>query len=326
MKRYYSGIQATGNLHIGNYLGAIKPWVEYQQEGETIYFVPDLHSLNVRPNPERLRRETLANVAWLIAAGIDTDKSILFVQSDVTAHAELCWILNNYVTMGELSRQTQYKDKSSRNGDAGQIAALFTYPILMASDILLYSADFVPTGEDQKQHVELARDVADRFNNLYGKTFVVPRPLVREVGARIMSLQDPNRKMSKSEESSGSILLLDSEDQISTKVKQAMTDSGAEVQSSDDKPALTNLLQIYSAITKVDVIEIEKKYAGKGYGDFKKDLAQILIGELMPLQKRFRELMSNEEKLKSIIADGARKASAIANPKLAEVKEKIGLL
>jgi tryptophanyl-tRNA synthetase len=196
----------------------------------------------------------------------------------------------------------------------------------MASDILLYSADFVPTGEDQKQHVELARDVADRFNNLYGKTFVVPRPLVREVGARIMSLQDPNRKMSKSEESSGSILLLDSEDQISTKVKQAMTDSGAEVQSSDDKPALTNLLQIYSAITKVDVIEIEKKYAGKGYGDFKKDLAQILIGELMPLQKRFRELMSNEEKLKSIIADGARKASAIANPKLAEVKEKIGLL
>lgn len=327
MKRFFSGIQATGNLHIGNYLGAVKPWVDYQSEGETIYFVPDLHSLNVRPEPELLRQETLANVAWMVAAGMDTDKTVLFVQSAVPAHAELCWILNNYVTMGELSRQTQYKDKSAKRGSDGQIAALFTYPVLMAADILLYSPTHVPTGEDQKQHVELARDIAERFNNIYGETFVMPEPLVREIGARIMSLQSPENKMSKSDDQQGgNVLLLDSEDVIRSKFQRAVTDSGSTIEVSDDKPAITNLLQIYAAFSDKTVPEVESEFAGKGYGDFKQTLGNLVVKNLVPVQQKYNELMNNQDKLMAIIDSGNKKAQNIAGKKLSEVKKKIGLL
>jgi tryptophanyl-tRNA synthetase len=327
MNTYLSGIQATGDLHIGNYLGSIKPCVDLQSQGQAIYFVPNLHSLNVRPDPEKLRKETYANIAMYLAAGIDPEKSILYVQSKVSANSELCWILNNFVTMGELARQTQYKDKSSRGGAEGQIAALFTYPVLMAADILLYGATHVPVGEDQKQHVELARDIALRFNNLYGETFVVPEPVIRRIGARIMSLQDPTKKMSKSDTSqAGNILILENTELIKDKIMRAVTDSDSSIELSDEKPAISNLIEIYSAFSSKDVTEIQEAYSQKGYGEFKSDLASLVATQLEGIQARFSSFYEDKPRLKQVIEDGSQRAEQIAIKKLSEVKTKLGLL
>ncbi|MCX6805543.1 MAG: tryptophan--tRNA ligase [Patescibacteria group bacterium] len=327
MNTYLSGIQATGDLHIGNYLGSIKPCVDLQSQGQAIYFVPNLHSLNVRPDPEKLRKETYANIAMYLAAGIDPEKSILYVQSKVSANSELCWILNNFVTMGELARQTQYKDKSSRGGAEGQIAALFTYPVLMAADILLYGATHVPVGEDQKQHVELARDIALRFNNLYGETFVVPEPVIRRIGARIMSLQDPSKKMSKSDTNqAGNILILENTELIKDKIMRAVTDSGSSIELSDEKPAISNLIEIYSAFSSKDVTEIQEAYSQKGYGEFKSDLASLVATQLEDIQARFSSFYEDKPRLEQVIEDGSSRAEQIAIKKLSEVKTKLGLL
>ena len=327
MNTYLSGIQATGDLHIGNYLGSIKPCVDLQSQGQAIYFVPNLHSLNVRPDPEKLRNETYANIAMYLAAGIDPEKSILYVQSKVSANSELCWILNNFVTMGELARQTQYKDKSSRGGAEGQIAALFTYPVLMAADILLYGATHVPVGEDQKQHVELARDIALRFNNLYGETFVVPEPVIRRIGARIMSLQDPSKKMSKSDTNqAGNILILENTELIKDKIMRAVTDSGSSIELSDEKPAISNLIEIYSAFSSKDVTEIQEAYSQKGYGEFKSDLASLVVTQLEDIQARFSSFYEDKPRLEQVIEDGSSRAEQIAIKKLSEVKTKLGLL
>ena len=327
MNTYLSGIQATGDLHIGNYLGSIKPCVDLQSQGQAIYFVPNLHSLNVRPDPEKLRKETYANIAMYLAAGIDPEKSILYVQSKVSANSELCWILNNFVTMGELARQTQYKDKSSRGGAEGQIAALFTYPVLMAADILLYGATHVPVGEDQKQHVELARDIALRFNNLYGETFVVPEPVIRRIGARIMSLQDPSKKMSKSDTNqAGNILILENTELIKDKIMRAVTDSGSSIELSDEKPAISNLIEIYSAFSSKDVTEIQEAYSQKGYGEFKSDVASLVATQLEDIQARFSSFYEDKPRLEQVIEDGSSRAEQIAIKKLSEVKTKLGLL
>jgi len=327
MNTYLSGIQATGDLHIGNYLGSIKPCVDLQSQGQAIYFVPNLHSLNVRPDPEKLRKETYANIAMYLAAGIDPEKSILYVQSKVSANSELCWILNNFVTMGELARQTQYKDKSSRGGAEGQIAALFTYPVLMAADILLYGATHVPVGEDQKQHVELARDIALRFNNLYGETFVLPEPVIRRIGARIMSLQDPSKKMSKSDTNqAGNILILENTELIKDKIMRAVTDSGSSIELSDEKPAISNLIEIYSAFSSKDVTEIQEAYSQKGYGEFKSDLASLVATQLEDIQARFSSFYEDKPRLEQVIEDGSSRAEQIAIKKLSEVKTKLGLL
>lgn len=325
--RILSGIQATGRLHIGNYLGMVRPFVAMQDQGDAFYFIPNLHSLNVRPDPKVLRQDTLANVAWFLAAGVEPKKSTVFAQSHVPAHSELCWILNNYVTIGELNRMTAYKDKSSKRGAEGQLVALFTYPVLMAADIILYDAEIVPVGDDQRQHVELTRDIVTRFNKLYGDTFIVPKAVLPEVGARIMSLQDPTVKMSKSDvNQSGNIMLLDDEASIRNKVKRAVTDDRGEVVVRPEGGAITNLIHIYSGFSGQSIAQIEARYAGKGYGEFKSDLADLLVKEIGDLQRTFHALMSDEEYLLKVLADGAAKASQIAENKLTEVKQKLGIV
>lgn len=329
MKRVLSGIKSSGDATLGNYLGAIKRWVELQDQPDTeqFYFVPNLHALTTRPEPSDLHRDTLSNSAWLVAAGLDPSKVTLFVQSQLPVHSELSWILSNYVTMGELNRQTQFKDKSRKGGGEGQLVGLYTYPVLMAADILLYDANEVPVGDDQVQHVELARDIATRFNNLYGETFVVPKATKPEVAARVMNLQDPASKMSKSDDDhSGNVMLADSPEVITQKIKRAVTDSDSEVKAAPDKPAVTNLLDIYAAVTGDKVGEIEQRYQGKGYGDFKTDLAEAVVKHLQPIQKRHRELLANETELLAILEDGRSKAAAIAEAKLSQVKQILGLL
>ncbi len=325
--RILSGIQATGKLHIGNYLGMVRPFVAMQEQGEAFYFIPNLHSLNVRPDAETLRHDTLANVAWFLAAGVDPKKSVVFAQSHVPAHSELCWTLNNYVTIGELNRMTAYKDKSAKRGAEGQLVALFTYPILMAADIILYDAEIVPVGEDQKQHVELARDIVNRFNKLHGETFVLPKAVLPPVGARIMSLQDPATKMSKSDPNqSGNIMLLDDEATIRSKVKRAVTDDKGAVVVSESGGAVTNLIHIYAGFSGKTAAEIESMYAGKGYGDFKSDLAGLLVDKIGDLQRTFHALMADEDYLLKVLEEGGAKAGTIAVKKLAEVRLKLGLL
>jgi tryptophanyl-tRNA synthetase len=331
MKRILSGIKSSGDATLGNYLGAIKRWVELQpqkgaaNENEYFYFVPNLHALTVRPDPAALHSDTLSNAAWLIAAGINPGKVTLFVQSQVSAHSELAWILNNYVTMGELSRMTQYKDKVAKSSSEGQLVGIFTYPALMAADILLYDANEVPVGDDQVQHVELTRDIASRFNNLYGQIFTIPEATVPEIGARIMNLQNPNQKMSKSEgEPSGTIMMADSPDDIIRKIKRAVTGSGTGI-GSEDEPGISNLVQIFGAVKGVTAREITQEYSGKGYGDFKLALAEALVDHLQPIQQRHSDLMKDQSKLLAIINDGSEKARRIADEKLAQIKQAIGL-
>ncbi len=331
MKRVLSGIRSNSDLTIGNYLGALKPWVSLQNKSqaddtEYIFFVPNLHSLMGRPDAAQLRHNTLSNVAWFLAAGLDASKVILFVQSQVPAHAELSWIFDNYVTMGELSRMTQYKDKARKGGEAGQLVSLFIYPSLMAADILLYDPSEVPVGDDQKQHVELARNIATRFNNLYGETFVLPEAVLPEVGARIMNLQDPSAKMSKSDEDqSGTIMLSDSSEVIRQKIKRAVTDSAGGVTTERPFTGTQNLMNIFASLKDVPTRELYDKYRGEGYGVVKADLADAVVEHLEPIQKRHSELMQDQAELLAILEDGREKATAIAEAKLSVVKQLLGL-
>lgn len=330
MKRIVSGIKPTGDLTLGNYIGAMKRWGELSADSGTehFFFVPNLHALTVRPDPAALKRDSRSAVAWLLACGVDHDHSYIFMQSQVPAHSELTWILNNYATLGELNRMTQFKDKAGKTGAEGQLVGFYDYPVMMAADILLYDADEVPVGEDQKQHVELTRDIATRFNNIYGETFTVPQPTIQKEGARIMNLQDPERKMSKSDQDdSGNILLSDDEKTIEKKILKAVTDSGSVVASGPDKPALTNMLVIMSVLGGKPIVELEAQYAGKGYGEFKKDLAELVIHTIRPLQRSHDQYMrEGSEKIDTALKHGWWRASEIANAKLGRVKDKLGLL
>lgn len=322
-----SGIQATGDLTLGNYLGALKNFVKMQDEYNCYYMIANLHALTVRREPEVLKQNTYKILATYIAAGIDPEKSTIFIQSQVREHAELGWVLDCYSYMGELSRMTQFKDKSSKHADNIN-AGLFTYPSLMAGDILLYQADLVPTGEDQKQHVELTRDLAERFNKLYGETFKIPHPYIPKVGARIMGLQDPTSKMSKSSTiPNDTILLVDTPEEIMKKVKKAVTDSEGIVKYDEaNKPGISNLMEIYGIIQNKTMEEIEKEFEGQNYGTFKVAVAEAIIKELEPFHKKYNELMNNLEYLEEIYNKGAKKASEVASKTLNEVYNKIGLI
>ena len=322
-----SGIQATGKLTLGNYLGAIDNWVKMQEEYECYYMIANLHSLTVRNDPETLKNNTLKIIATYVAAGLDPEKNNIFIQSQVKEHAELGWILDCYTYMGELSRMTQFKDKSAKHADNIN-AGLFTYPALMAADILLYKANLVPVGEDQMQHLEITRDIAERFNKIYGDTFVIPEGYVRKSSARIMGLQDPTAKMSKSATNLNDVIFLEDEpDVILKKFKKAVTDSENTVKfDPENKPGVSNLMQIYGAITSKSMDDIEKEFAGSGYGDFKVKVAQAVIDKLEPIQKKYKELLANPKYLEDIYKKGAENARKIASKTLQEVKEKIGII
>lgn len=324
MKRVFSGVQPTGNIHIGNYLGALQQFVELQEENECIYCIVDMHSITVPQDPKLLRSNTLDVAALYLAVGLDPKKSIVFVQSDVSGHAELAWILmcNSYT--GELSRMTQFKQKSKGNESAP--TGLFTYPILMAADILLYDTDIVPVGNDQKQHIEITRDIAERINNKYAKTFVVPDGRFLKAGARIMSLDDPTCKMSKSAENAFSrISLLDDERKIKKAIMRSTTDSEGTIRfDQESKPGISNLLNIYSAFSGIEIKDIEKKYEGCGYGVFKKDLVEVTIDALSPIQQRFSEIRNSKELL-DILRDGAARANTISEKTMKRVKDSFGL-
>lgn len=324
-QRIFSGVQPSGNLHIGNYLGAIRNWVELQDQYESIFCVVDLHAITVPQDPEQLKKKTLEIAKIYLAAGIDPKKSAIFIQSQVAEHAELMWILNTIAKMSELDKMTQFKDKSQKGGRESSGVGLYDYPVLMAADILLYDTQVVPVGEDQTQHVELARDLAKRFNQKFGETFIVPEAHVRKEGMRIMGLDDPLKKMSKSAASEYNyISLIDSAEVIRKKIKKAVTDSGSEIVYSDEKPALKNLINIYCSFANATPEHVQQKFIGKGYGDFKAELAEVIIAFLEPFQQRFAAL-SDDEVLK-ILQAGAEKVRPIARKKLEEVKEKIGFI
>ncbi len=321
-----SMIQPTSVPTLGNYLGALKNWKAMSKDNDCLYAVADLHALTVHPEPAKLRQQSLEMYALLLSIGLDPDESIIFIQSHVHAHAELAWILNCYTMFGEASRMTQFKDKSAKHADNVNVG-LFAYPVLMAADILLYQANFVPIGADQKQHLEITRDIADRFNNLRGQTFTLPEPYIGKIGARVMSLQDPTQKMSKSDPNpKASISVLDSPDVILKKFKSAVTDSEACVRYADGKDGINNLMAIYSCCTGLDYDAIEKEFAGKGYGDFKVKVAEAVIEELKPLQENYNKLMSDKAYLMQKAAEGAEKASRIANRTLYKAKKKVGLV
>ena len=321
-----SGIQPSGNLMIGNHIGAIRNWVALQDKYDCLFVVVDLHAITVRQDPVIFRKRCLEFLCLYLACGIDPAKSTIFIQSHVGTHAELSVILNCYTYMGELNRMTQYKEKSARH-DSNINAGLFDYPVLMASDILLYRTDLVPVGDDQKQHLEITRTIASRFNKLYGNIFTIPEPFIPEVGARIMSLQDPGSKMSKSDEDANSyIALLDSPQTVHDKLKRAVTDSGREIRCDAAKPGISNLLTIYSTISGKPTPAIEEDYEGKGYGAFKKDLAELIIAFLKPIQKRYQELSEEHPYLNSIISEGARKARVRSEATLRCVHEALGFV
>jgi tryptophanyl-tRNA synthetase len=324
-KRVFSGIQPTGNLQIGNYLGAVNQWVNMQNEFDCLFCIVDLHAITVPQEPNILKAKIREVTGLLLAAGIDPKQSILFVQSHVSAHAELAWILNCFTPMGWMQRMTQFKEKSEEL--KGQVSTgLFDYPALMAADILLYETDVVPVGEDQKQHVELTRDIAQRFNSIYGPTFRLPEPVIPEVGARIMGLDDPTKKMSKSEDNPGhAINLLDSPDAIRSKIMRATTDSLREVRFDENRPGINNLLTIYQVLTGQPEDEIEAHFAGKGYAALKKELGEIAVEALRPLQSRYRELVAEPSYLETLLAEGAVRARPLAEKTLALVKERVGL-
>lgn len=324
MKRVFSGVQPTGNIHLGNYLGALRQFVELQEEYQCLYCIVDLHAITVPQDPKELRKHILDVAALYLAVGVDPEKSIVFVQSDVPGHSELGWILTCSSYTGELSRMTQFKAKSQNKASAP--AGLFTYPVLMAADILLYDTDVVPVGTDQKQHIELCRDLAIRVNNTRKKTFVVPEGRYLKAGARIMSLDDPSKKMSKSAENIHSrISLLDEHSKIKKSIMKATTDSEGIVRfDKDEKPGLSNLINIYSALSDKTIDEIVAMYEGKGYGDFKKDLVEITVDALTPIKEKFDEIRSSQE-LIDILEDGAEKANEIAEKTMARVKDNFGL-
>jgi len=323
-KVLFSGMQATGNLTLGNYLGALKNWVTLSDEYECFYSVVDMHSITVRQDPAVLRKRARALLTLYIAAGLDPEKNCIYYQSHVSGHAELAWILNCFTYMGELNRMTQFKDKSSKHADNIN-AGLFTYPVLMAADILLYQADVVPVGIDQMQHMALTRDIAIRFNNIYGDVFTVPDAYIGKVGAKIMSLQDPSKKMSKSDENANaSIYLMDDPDTIMRKCKRAVTDSEGCVAYREEQPGVKNLIDIYSSCTGKTPDEVVREFAGKGYGDFKMAVGESVISVLKPLQDKVKELEKDKGYIDSIIKNNAEKAQYFANKTLRKVQKKVG--
>ena len=322
-KRIFSGAQPTGSLHIGNYLGALRNWVELQDQYESFFCIVNLHAVTMPQDPKSLKQKTLDLARIYLASGIDPKKSTVFIQSDVSEHAELAWVLSCVARMGELERMTQFKDKSGGKGERVGVG-LFTYPVLMASDILLYKTHLVPVGQDQKQHLELTRDIAERFNRDFGETFVVPEPFIPPVGAKIQSLAEPEKKMSKSDENAnGSIFLLDDPDTILKKVKRAVTDSGTDIKFDETRPAINNLLTIYRLMTGKSAEDCEANFDGKGYGDFKKELADAVIAFLQPFQARVREY--SDDDLENILKEGAEKAREVAAATLSEVYSKMGI-
>ncbi len=326
MTRVLSGIQPTGDLHLGNYLGAIRRWVDEQGQQDAHYMLADLHSVTVPHAPANLRARTLELATILIAAGLDPQRVTLFVQSHVHEHAELAWILNCVATMGELGRMVQFKEKSGHERESAS-AGLYVYPVLQAADILLYQADEVPVGEDQRQHLELTRDLAQRFNHRFGEIFTVPRATTAKAGARVMDLQLIDKKMSKSLDSPrGTINLLDPPEAIGKKIRGAVTDSGSEVRAGSDKPGITNLLDLFSAVTGDDLPTLERRFEGRGYGEFKGELADAVVTFLRPLQERYEELSATPELVLDDLAQGAEKARATASATLAAVKDAVGLL
>ncbi len=325
-KRGLSLIQPTSVPTLGNYLGAMRGWVDFQEDFDTIFGIADLHSITVRQDPKRLREQTVQLYALLMSVGLDPDKGILFVQSHVPQHSQLGWLLNCYTQFGELSRMTQFKDKSKQHSDNVN-AGLFTYPCLMAADILLYQADIVPVGADQKQHLEIARDIAERFNGVYGNVFTVPEPYIPKAGARVMSLADPTRKMSKSDPNpKGTVYLTDEPSVIMKKFKSAVTDSEMSVHYADGKDGINNLMTIYSAVSGKDYQAIEDEFAGNGYGDFKKAVGEAVVAELEPVQKKYKELMDDKAYLQECWTKGGEIAQRLSQRTLDKAMKKIGFL
>lgn len=324
MKRILTGLKPSGELTLGSLIGGISQMVKYQEDYESFMFVPDLHAITVEQDPKTLKERIKKNVALYVACGVNPEKNTIYIQSDNLYHANLSWVLECHTYMGEASRMTQYKDKSSKNENVS--VGLFTYPILMAADILLYDADFVPTGIDQKQHVELARNIANRFNNKYGKTFIVPEPLIPEVGAKIMDLQNPTQKMSKSSDNyKGTILLLDSEDVVRKKIASAVTDSEGKIYfDPENKPGISNLLTIYSCLSKMPLKEVEEKFKDSNYGNFKKEVSDIIVSTLTTIQEQYYNLI-NSSKLDEILDKGKEITNKIAKEKYEEVIKKVGL-
>lgn len=326
-KVIFSGMQPSGSLTLGNYLGALKNWVKLQSEYECYYCVVDMHAITVPKEPKDLRKNALEVLANYIAAGLDPEQVTLFIQSHVSAHAELGWILNCFTYFGELGRMTQFKDKSKKIDNNAITAGLFTYPSLMAADILLYQTDLVPVGEDQRQHLELTRDIANRFNNRFSETFKIPEPFISKEGAKIMSLQEPESKMSKSDSNDNSyILLMDDVDAIRRKLKRAVTDSEGVVRYNENQLGVKNLINIYSKITNKTTDEIVSSYEGKGYAEFKNDVAEIIIGELKPIQEKIDYLLKNKDYLEKIYIMGAEKAENKARKTLRKVQKKVGFI
>lgn len=325
-KKVLSCIQPSGMLTLGNYIGALKNWKNMQEEFDCTYAVADLHTITVRQEPAKFRQQIYSTAALLLALGIDDEKSTLFIQSHVPEHSQLAWILSCYTQFGELSRMTQFKEKSLKHADNVN-AGLFSYPVLMAADILLYKPDLVPVGADQKQHLEIARDIATRFNHTYGDVFTIPDAYIPKVGARIMSLQDPTKKMSKSDENINSwVAILDSKDDIIRKFKRAVTDSEACVCMGENKPGINNLIGIYSSVTGKSVSEIEKEFEGKGYGDFKIAVGEAVAEELKPVQERYNTFISDKKQLEDIYREGAQKAQYTARKTLSKVMKKVGFV
>lgn len=326
--RVFSGAQPSGKLHLGNYLGALRRWAAEQGNKENFFCIVDLHAITIPQDPKALHEQIRQAAAVYIAAGLDPEKSVIFVQSQVSAHAECAWILNCLTPLGWLERMTQYKSKSEQHESVS--AGLLVYPVLMAADILLYDANEVPVGEDQKQHVELTRDIAQRFNHLYGETFLLPEPVIPKSGARIRAFNDPSRKMSKSEAhiKGHAVGLVDTPDEIRWVIKHAVTDSGREIRFSDEpeKAGVSNLLEVYELFTGESRPAIEAHFEGKGYGDLKKEVAEIVVEGLAPIRNRYLQLLSDQAELDRILREGADRAKAVANPKLDEIKRRVGFL
>lgn len=325
-KTIFSGMQPSGCVTLGNYLGAMNNWTKLQDEYNCLYCIVDLHAITVRQNPANLRKASRDLLIQYIAAGLDPEKNIIYIQSHVPQHAELAWILNCFTYMGELSRMTQFKEKSAKHTDNIN-AGLFTYPVLMAADILLYQTDLVPVGEDQKQHLEITRDIAIRMNGIYNDLFTVPEGYILKTGGRVMALQEPDKKMSKSDENkNNTIALLDEPDVIISKFKKAVTDSEKEIKYSESKPGISNLLDIYSAVTSKSIAEAEKEFSGVGYGEFKLAVGQAVVDKLKPIQDKYKELSSDKAYIDNIIKTNAEKASYFASKTLRKVHKKLGFI
>jgi tryptophanyl-tRNA synthetase len=328
LPRVLSGIQPTaGSFHLGNYLGALRQWVSLQETTEAFYCVVDLHAITLPQEPASLRRSTLVSAAQLLALGVDPTRSTLFVQSHVPEHLKLSWVLECLTGFGEASRMTQFKDKSQREGTAGSSVGLFTYPVLQAADILVYQADQVPVGEDQRQHLELTRDLAGRFNGRFGTTFTVPTPLIPQGAAKILDLQSPDKKMSKSLPPSGTVYLLDDPAVTAKKIRSAVTDTGREVVADpENKPGVTNLLTIHSSLSGRSLAELEEHFAGRGYGDLKKELAEVVTDFVTPVRQRTQELLDDPAELQRVLAAGADRAREVASATVTQVYERVGFL